>query len=240
MTSPRLPAGLDLSFLSGSLTSAPEPTKSAGKDGSAGKVKKQRNRKHHSCEPCRQRKVKCDRQSNCANCRLHHKRCFYVDAKPVSNSPEDELVAAREEIERLRALVGLLMQGAANGGNGKSNLSSASSNGSSGNTQPNNFTVLASPSFSTTDDLSKPPTLLSSLPVSTPSALPLSLPLPSASPIAPSFTARLSSAYRVPAPLPSSTCSTPSVALSAVAAIPSPLPAFPPAPTYPEATFLCA
>ncbi|GAA5882369.1 hypothetical protein JCM8547_008640, partial [Rhodosporidiobolus lusitaniae] len=60
---------------------------------------------------CRQRKVKCDRQSNCANCRLHHKRCYYVNAQPVSASAEDELVAAREEIERLRSLVRMLMRG---------------------------------------------------------------------------------------------------------------------------------
>ncbi|GAA6004131.1 hypothetical protein JCM10207_002441 [Rhodosporidiobolus poonsookiae] len=105
---------LDLSFLSTDYDApptSPEPLRKAPKVGDDGKPKKTRNRKHHACEPCRQHKVKCDRQSNCANCRLHHKRCYYVDAMPIAASAEDELVAAREEIERLRALVRLLTQG---------------------------------------------------------------------------------------------------------------------------------
>ncbi|GAA5912222.1 hypothetical protein JCM6882_005200 [Rhodosporidiobolus microsporus] len=239
MTSSLLPHDLDLSFLASSYAQPPTAIQSAGKDGSAGKVKKQRNRKHHSCEPCRQRKVKCDRQSNCANCRLHHKRCFYIDAKPDSNSPEDELVAAREEIDRLRALVRLLMQSAKNGGGGGGGGESASSSlgRSTDQTQQTDFPILTSPSFSTMDDLSTPPALLSSLPVSTPSALPLPLPLGYASPVVPSFTAEFSAAYRLPAPLPRSTSSTPSMA---AAALPSPLPALPPPAMYPEATYFCA
>ncbi|GAA5981588.1 hypothetical protein JCM11641_004107 [Rhodosporidiobolus odoratus] len=102
----------DLSFLS---TEYDEPFSphmaNTTKESEGGKAKKARNRKHHACEPCRQRKVKCDRQSNCASCRLHHKRCYYVGAEPIAVSAEDELVAAREEIERLRKLVRMLMQG---------------------------------------------------------------------------------------------------------------------------------
>ncbi|GAA5909163.1 hypothetical protein JCM6882_001207 [Rhodosporidiobolus microsporus] len=238
MTSPFLPPGLDLSFLAGSYAQPPEPNKSAGKDGLGGKVKKQRNRKHHSCEPCRQRKVKCDRQSNCANCRLHHKRCFYIDAKPVSTSPEDELVAAREEIDRLRALVRLLMQGAQNGGGGESNSSASSSGGSTGESQQNNFPVLTSPSFSATNDPSTPPAAFPPYPFSTSSSLPLGDPLPPDPCVAPSFTGELSAAYRIPAPLPSSTPLPPSVAASAAGT--SALPLLPSAPAYPEATFFCA
>ncbi|BGP18088.1 hypothetical protein JCM10213v2_006139 [Rhodosporidiobolus nylandii] len=125
--------GLDLSFLSTAHdeprppeSTTPSPTSSQGKQGKGGKTKKTRNRKHHSCEPCRARKVKCDRQSNCASCRLHHKRCYYVNAAPIATSAEDELASAREEIERLRKLVKVLMaQGSAS--SSSSSISSTSS-----------------------------------------------------------------------------------------------------------------
>ncbi|GAA5907175.1 hypothetical protein JCM6882_008383 [Rhodosporidiobolus microsporus] len=237
MTSPPLPPGLDLSFLAGSYAQPLDPNKLAEKNGSAGKVKKQRNRKHHSCEPCRQRKVKCDRQSNCANCRLHHKRCFYVDAKPVSSSPEDELVAAREEIERLRALVKLLMQGATNGGGSESNSSSSSTGSSTGETQQNDFPVLTSPSFSATDDLSTPPAAFPTPPFSS-SSLTSTTEFPPAPPVAPSFTNELSAAYRLPASLPPPTFSAPSITptTTAAAAAASTLP---PAASHLEQVFFC-
>ncbi|KAK4700541.1 hypothetical protein P7C70_g5706, partial [Phenoliferia sp. Uapishka_3] len=49
-----------------------------------------------------------DRSSNCSNCRLHHQRCFWHEAEPQAIAEEDELVAAREEIQRLRLLVQML------------------------------------------------------------------------------------------------------------------------------------
>ncbi|BGP18096.1 hypothetical protein JCM10213_004754 [Rhodosporidiobolus nylandii] len=126
--------GLDLSFLSTAHdeprppeSTTPSPTSSQGKQGKGGKTKKTRNRKHHSCEPCRAHKVKCDRQSNCANCRLHHKRCYYVNAAPIATSIEDELAAAREEIERLRKLVKVLMAQGSTSPSSSSDSSASSS-----------------------------------------------------------------------------------------------------------------
>jgi hypothetical protein len=102
-------------------------------------------------------------------CRMHHKRCYYVDAQPMSvlsrlfllsaqanlslpaplsaNSAEDELVAAREEIDRLQNLVRLLMQG----GGGSNVVSSPSSSSSSpsvsaSSSASSTFPVLSSPS----------------------------------------------------------------------------------------------
>ncbi|KAM0751379.1 hypothetical protein T439DRAFT_380356 [Meredithblackwellia eburnea MCA 4105] len=76
--------------------------------GSKTKKNSKRKRRHASCEPCRRRKVKCDRSSFCANCKLHNTRCFWLDAEPTTISEEDELMAAREEINRLRLLVQML------------------------------------------------------------------------------------------------------------------------------------
>ncbi|KAM0755147.1 hypothetical protein T439DRAFT_130085 [Meredithblackwellia eburnea MCA 4105] len=68
-----------------------------------------RKRQHTSCEPCRARKVKCDRLQVCSSCKLHHETCFYKDAKPTTTDYEgEELVYLREEIKRLRLLVSML------------------------------------------------------------------------------------------------------------------------------------
>lgn len=71
---------------------------------------RRRIRAHHSCEPCRQRKVKCDRTQDCANCRLRSVKCEWSEAVPTEESTESLLFRASDEISRLRTLVQLLLQ----------------------------------------------------------------------------------------------------------------------------------
>ncbi|ORY83545.1 hypothetical protein BCR35DRAFT_352004 [Leucosporidium creatinivorum] len=62
-----------------------------------------------SCEPCRARKVRCDRQRPCFQCKLHHDECYYTESQPLSDIGEEEgensLTVANAEIERLGQLV---------------------------------------------------------------------------------------------------------------------------------------
>ncbi|GAA5842825.1 hypothetical protein JCM11251_001498 [Rhodosporidiobolus azoricus] len=166
-----------------------------------------------------------DRQSTCANCRLHRKRCYYVDAKPVSNSAEDELVAAREEIDRLRELVKLLMQGATNS-NGIDLLASASSSllpspSSSSEDALVDFPVLASPAL--------PSTLLLSPPHSPYSDFTVNFPLLASAPTASFYTADSSTAaypYTLPHQPTSIDIAPPPLPAVAISGLPSfqPLP----------------
>ncbi|GAA6003556.1 uncharacterized protein JCM10292_000414 [Rhodotorula paludigena] len=74
--------------------------------------KLKRARKHVSCEGCRQRKVKCSRETVCANCRLRGQPCIWTDATPATASEEatleEQLKEARDEIDRLRGEVARL------------------------------------------------------------------------------------------------------------------------------------
>ncbi|KAI5479978.1 fungal specific transcription factor [Pseudohyphozyma bogoriensis] len=58
----------------------------------------------------RQKKVKCDRSTNCANCKLRGQTCYYSGALPISTAEDDELQVAKDEIVRLKALVAVLAQ----------------------------------------------------------------------------------------------------------------------------------
>lgn len=56
----------------------PLATKIKGDNNQAPKKK----RVHRSCEPCRNRKIKCNRLVRCESCLLHGVECYYKEAKP--------------------------------------------------------------------------------------------------------------------------------------------------------------
>ncbi|ORY83541.1 hypothetical protein BCR35DRAFT_331192 [Leucosporidium creatinivorum] len=99
------------SWSSSDSVASPYPLPASRDAGGDPLMRKRRNRKHNSCEPCRAKKIKCDRQIICANCRLHKKECYYVNAEPLpptAGTQPDELTAAHAEITRLRLLVSQL------------------------------------------------------------------------------------------------------------------------------------
>lgn len=57
-----------------------------------------RRRSARACEPCRQRKIKCDGvRPTCGQCAYHNNRCIYEDVKRVRDQKMLELLSKRTE-----------------------------------------------------------------------------------------------------------------------------------------------
>lgn len=57
-----------------------------------------KRRSARACEPCRQRKIKCDGvRPTCGQCAYHHSRCLYEDVKRVRDQKMLELLTKRTE-----------------------------------------------------------------------------------------------------------------------------------------------
>jgi hypothetical protein len=90
-------------------------TSSSGRDGGTGVAKvaipraapysihSQRRRSARACEPCRQRKIKCDgNKPVCRQCHEHHVTCSYLDVKRVRDQKQLEVLSHRvKEYESL-------------------------------------------------------------------------------------------------------------------------------------------
>ncbi|KKK26381.1 hypothetical protein ARAM_006293, partial [Aspergillus rambellii] len=80
------------------------PPKIAIPRATASKTYSQRHRSARACEPCRQRKVKCDGgKPACRKCREHDLSCFYVDIKRVRD--QKQLGTLTQKVERYEKLL---------------------------------------------------------------------------------------------------------------------------------------
>lgn len=68
------------------------------------KASSQRRRSARACEPCRQRKVKCDGgRPECRKCREHGVSCSYIDIKRIRD--QKQLGVLSEKVERYEKLL---------------------------------------------------------------------------------------------------------------------------------------
>ena len=97
-----------------------------------------RNRQPLSCNPCRQRKLRCDRQHPCETCvkRSDESSCAYSKVAPSNNAKETTITRTKAQ-DRLRNLEQLVMQMFENGSPPKLSSLSRTSSTSTGPTSSN-------------------------------------------------------------------------------------------------------